>query len=461
MDTWSESELAGVVGDPATDPAVLARIAQTHPRFHDAILANPACYQGLAEWIHAYPPVVQVSETSAAPVLESPGPKSATVSAPRSSFFARLWRERRPLVIAAGATVLGLVVASVGIGVVLGATAPRLPGATDYGSIDQSQVTCTDFFAHEDEYIDASSDGYDLVGPLVAYTVDGVRDFESGAEFVRQYCTDPEGNLQALLAEANYPTCGVFLSLGHDLQIEWLAADLEANGYNKGSMADDEALAIATTACEGTVSDDLFLTGTVAVRDRVAADENELQIDAALSRKITWTTTSTLGYQVSVELGVGGAPLPASQTTHPLNDETMLGSACGFDPTTDIAFAARMLDTNLAATPASVQSQVALNHNRRGAATDNVTSGYIDSGNYCSSEPGTTLNIHHGDSIEPGDDWGIIFFVIIKDYYSPRYPDGASSELANYALVAGRYTGTTLDDPIVSVEPSNGSIPLG
>ncbi|MFC4225218.1 variant leucine-rich repeat-containing protein [Lysinibacter cavernae] len=54
---WIAAEVAVAVSEassPSTDPARLARLAQLFPELHQAISRNPACYPELAQWIGDY-----------------------------------------------------------------------------------------------------------------------------------------------------------------------------------------------------------------------------------------------------------------------------------------------------------------------------------------------------------------------------------------------------------------------
>lgn len=104
MTSTSRAEPDAVVNDPAADPAELAEIAGQRSDLHPAILAHPACYAELREWILA-------QQSSAESPSRTPAALLRTSRKPLS---------RRTVVIVAGGMVLvALVVAAIIVGAAL------------------------------------------------------------------------------------------------------------------------------------------------------------------------------------------------------------------------------------------------------------------------------------------------------------------------------------------------------
>lgn len=67
--TYGADPLASEAADPRTDPARLAELAGAYPHLHPLIAANPACYEGLRDWMQqvaAQQPAQQAQPTAAA-----------------------------------------------------------------------------------------------------------------------------------------------------------------------------------------------------------------------------------------------------------------------------------------------------------------------------------------------------------------------------------------------------------
>src|SRR5690606_38567365 len=70
--------IAEELADPATSAARLMEIAQQYPARGDAIVAHPAAYPALVEWIHAQAAAVAAAQGHATPV--APAPVAAAVA---------------------------------------------------------------------------------------------------------------------------------------------------------------------------------------------------------------------------------------------------------------------------------------------------------------------------------------------------------------------------------------------
>lgn len=293
------------------------------------------------------------------------------------------------------------------------------------------------------------------------YTATGVTQWKSARQFYDVVCKKAT-NSKKIIDRLNpsVPSCSGWEPLPDSVKLAWIRAEVP-----KDATPDADALTTVAAECKilpASQSDD-FLNAAIVLYKNARQKNSDDTDAAALPRQTTWTTTSKLGYTIKVLLQAAASALPSNLKTHPLDDKTTVGTACGYDPKTDIAIPAQMLATNTASSEAPVQSAVALVHSGSHTATSlAVTTGYIDSGSYCSQEQNgsASLNTQQSKPVKTGESRAIMFFVTIKNYYSPRYPSGAAQELADYQLIATQYTGTTLDDPIAQITPSEASISL-
>jgi len=327
-------------------------------------------------------------------------------------------------------------------------------------SVNWQAVSYTDFINNSEEYAKVASEIRD---PAVIYSTAGAETWDSGAEFIEAQCAeDPSSDLVSLLEGLGSATCTDYLALPADIQASWVSAGLKVEEIDPGGLTIEQQVAATATECSGEEAQDYFFYGLLGVISAAGEQEQLAAENAMYPYSTTWTTTSKLGYKVDIKVQLG-AELPYGVTTHPANDDITIGSGCGFDITKDIAYPARLLTTNASDSAAPTQAAVQLSQSRAGSAAQSVTTGYIDSGDYCSGANGAlgaSLNIHESDVVEPGESFGIIFFVIIKDFYSPRYPEGADAELVNYKLRASNYVGTQLSDPIVELTPTTAELAL-
>ena len=325
------------------------------------------------------------------------------------------------------------------------------------GSLDTSELKCSDYLKL------SPTDRTDVAGTdtVLDYTADGVKTWDTTRKYDDELCakkSNAESTLDHIAPKP--PSCDDWKAVSATAKLAWIRAAV-ATTPGTSDLADADVVSTVAAACASMSKSEqeLFSNATAEV-DKIATQHgDDAKIATTLPLQARWTTTSKLGYTVDVLLQLANTPLGAGITGHPLSpSDTTAGTGCGYDPKTDIAIPARLYDVNTSATATPVQSAVRLAHT--GFA---VTTGSIDSGTYCSSEQSggnVTLNIHQSTPVDAGSGWGIIFFVIIKNYYSPRYPSGALQELANYSLAQTSYTGSQLDDPVLEVAPTNAAISL-
>lgn len=79
--TYGADPLASEAADPRTDPARLAELAGAYPHLHPLIAANPACYDGLRDWMQ------QVAAQQASPAQPIAAAGSSASDAARRQVF--------------------------------------------------------------------------------------------------------------------------------------------------------------------------------------------------------------------------------------------------------------------------------------------------------------------------------------------------------------------------------------
>lgn len=252
-----------------------------------------------------------------------------------------------------------------------------------------------------------------------------------------QECVSLPGSdlLTNLLTDAELPSCARYQTLPADIQKKWLDGILAENGYTLGRPVQGPQL---VAACN-----------TFDAGNMIAAS-NYIKSYGSI---MEWDTTSKLGYQEHLVLGVQPV-LKGKNIQHPMEDKFIAGSACGFDSTKDAAVPLRLLVKN--STKAQSQPMAAkVNLDIVNGALLSTTA-YLEvkfgDGPVCSQAASgygseATIGMQFKDVTKAGSSLQSAIFVIIKNYYSPRYPSGAASELASYRLRSDAQVNN--DDPIV------------
>lgn len=227
--------------------------------------------------------------------------------------------------------------------------------------------------------------------------------------------------------------CGRYLPLDPTAKQSWVTEVRKDENYpeSQQSMAVDDF----DRACFGLGgADDLLI--------RVA---NRVDGSAGFA---TWTTESRLGYKTG--LGLVVFPVQTgSDITHPRDDEIQPGSACSYDPDTDAAVPFQ-LNTNDQTGSTAASDLYGSYELVASAGASTTTSAQVEAlftnDPRCLS-PGETISPHWSN--DPGDSGTHNGFVILKNWISPRNPDGATSELSDYELHSADGPAHD-DDPIVS-----------
>jgi hypothetical protein len=221
-----------------------------------------------------------------------------------------------------------------------------------------------------------------------------------------------------------YPTCGDFRAVAEGVQKQWLAVlDKE------WSVSPGAAPAEVDEAC--------------------VSDTNDLNFDVMswigdTRTKATWAVESRLGYRSRNSIDVSAVE-SGPTVKHPgssIDSSYNVGDACGWDGEHDAAIPFTLTTKNM--TPnEKVTLQSALSLRVASGASDRVTEAYVEwvdtDGNGCSSEATpykpADVSVKWNEEKDSGSSGTARYVVILKNYYSPRYPDGASHELKYYELV--------------------------
>jgi hypothetical protein len=109
MNLTGEHPFHDEAADPGTAPARLAELAAAHPELHSVIVANPACYPALADWMRQYGSLPAApAATSGAPATWAPV-ETATMAEPAISPERRGTRAK-PIIIGAAAVLVVLLI---------------------------------------------------------------------------------------------------------------------------------------------------------------------------------------------------------------------------------------------------------------------------------------------------------------------------------------------------------------
>jgi hypothetical protein len=238
-------------------------------------------------------------------------------------------------------------------------------------------------------------------------------------------------------ASPDYGYCHYYLELPQQSKEAWIAVAKVAHMREAaGATVED-----MDTLC-GDQPDDRFNMAIYDYRDRLA--------DLALPR-VHWSTVSQLGYTFSATMTVGA--VGDGGTGHPGAPSFQPGDACGFDAATD-AFLPLTLEVinATAGYEAKMQSGWILRTASPETVTVLVEANYSD-GPKCSYPDDYTGNVATGtlwnEPIASGKSGRGVFFIILKNYFSPRYPTGNTADLAELSITGTSYTND--EDPVVSL----------
>ena len=176
------------------------------------------------------------------------------------------------------------------------------------------------------------------------------------------------------------------------------------------------------------------------------------------SNAVRWRTTSQLGYAFDNVLIAFGPSKTAP--TYPLSDSLVVGAACGFDATTDAVVRVQLRTTNATAGyDAELQSSWKLRVGDTETVTAVVEANFSD-GPSCISASGSSndvnVGISWGEPVSPNASRIMNFYVILRNYYSPRYPSGSAGDLRRISIEGAAYSSP--DDPVVTLKSEKRSL---
>lgn len=279
---------------------------------------------------------------------------------------------------------------------------------------------------------------------VVTYSKSGVTSGPAD-EALKKLCSGADGseNLDDLLKAATTPTCDAFVDQPENVQSKWLEGIRDESGSDESPPLESMVAQCAKDLSESLI--DAFSE----------VDDAHSEIATAYST-VTWTTETRLGFTQKNALHVGNR---VNQPEHPLssdNNPFLAGTACDFDPETDVVVPLTLTATNTTSEESrEVTARVTL---QAKSSRSLVTSAYLEwmfaSGPSCSdaasSGTGAQITVLWSDPIQSQEDVRGLGFVLIKNYFSPRYPQGAHHELASYVLSGSPVAGT--DDPMHLVQ---------
>lgn len=266
--------------------------------------------------------------------------------------------------------------------------------------------------------------------------------------------------LESLAKSSGDPKCSDFVRVDPGIRDQWL--QVEAAQWNDdtywATSAESLTLDVVKRCAAG---GPLSAAMTDAEASAKAADVAS-GASASFPHAITWTTTSKLGYKVTGSVSFGATVETGASPAFPGATNMTAGSGCGYDLSTDAVIPAQLVATNSASTAARASVGVSISN----VTGTDLTTAYIDSGNFCSGPTGpganAELDIQSSDTklLAPGGSFTIDFFVILKNYLSPRYPAGAVSELADYVVSPTNWRSDSSTDPVVE-GPGSVNLSLG
>lgn len=163
---------------------------------------------------------------------------------------------------------------------------------------------------------------------------------------------------------------------------------------------------------------------------------------SADGHQIEWTETTSLGYSMTSTVTWGSVSRGDGDTVHPSSSSFGLGSGCGFEPTKDAYVAGVWRVTNSTENYGlALKSQMSVNGRISTPGVSVELEWVTSSGSNCGfSTLPYAASVESNSTMESGQSIASPIFIIIKNYYSPAFPDGAVGELANINVKQG-FTG--------------------
>lgn len=332
---------------------------------------------------------------------------------------------------------------------------------------DAAATTCVTFLAQSREdqelLIDEATDQvtFAVYSPAGAVAM-------TPWQYLQAMCATPANSrlsIEQALARTAAPTCEQFLATPAQVRREWVklrsSSELgELEGEGAIHWDDDAVMESLTAAClaGGSLDAAMALVESGATPAPYVPEPN---YDYGLPHGLTWTTATRQGVLVGGNLQFGDEVVGGPDPTWGPYDNSLItaGDGCGYDPQTDGVIAGRITAVNRSDSPAQVSVGFKVTHLGFGD-----TAVAVDSGSYCDTEgaygyAGLTIVSENTDLVAPGETFSIAFFVILRNYFSPSHPSGATWELADY-VVAPYGASPNNDDDWIAIQPQDVSLSL-
>lgn len=311
-----------------------------------------------------------------------------------------------------------------------------------------SETTCGDFLAMNEADRTSLAEnrtiivGYDSEGAHVIPRAQAFADACSDAG-EKAILKDVETELEAA---SESPSCADYLNLDEPTREEWLSAlrtDPDFQGTRWPESAED-----LTRSCAD-FGDELVIDASESIAD--------------MTTSLSWSTETKLGYTTQVVVKFF-EPRNTSEG-HPDDPEFGPGTACDYDTETDLAIPITLVVTNTSEQPAITKAGFKLVHKDYPQVPfldPRVETDFSD-GADCSVRTtevtvADTRNVVWDEPLEPKETRESQSFIIVEDYYSPKYPDGANNELAKVTLIGPAGLGPDEDDPYLPGKTVNISL---
>lgn len=148
----------------------------------------------------------------------------------------------------------------------------------------------------------------------------------------------------------------------------------------------------------------------------------------AASSTMSWTTKSAAGHPVSSVMTF--STLISSETAHAFQPSFSVGTACDFDPSTDVVISAQIVATN---TDTAYTGRIASRFQMVGhKGLPMIVEGYYSTGATCVQD--TFAGFSSVVDVAPGQSATFNFFFILPGYLSELDRDGAPATLAGYSM---------------------------
>ena len=238
--------------------------------------------------------------------------------------------------------------------------------------------------------------------------------------------------------------CGAFLKLSESVKSEWLAALVKDSEYPAGVSLTPEQM---SETCNSLDADtDGLIRATLWFLD--------------YPHSISWSSETKLGYKAALGLGVG-ALITGEAKSYPANSaggstatQPIMGASCGYDPATDAMIPVVLTARNTTSKEApATQGAFGLDLADQLVTTVKIESLNADGPNCTATTPQGGYSagysgVQWSTPTKPGQADKALSVIVLKNYFSPRFPAGATAELKQYVLVGATVGGG--DDPVVT-----------